>query len=381
MDTDTRAGARPLAGVKVLELTHVVAGPYCTQLMADAGAEVIKVESLSGDLGRQVPPLRNRSDGSTISSYCAGFNRGKRVLAIDLNLSEQRNVVLGLVDAADIVVDNYSPGALKKLGIDLREARVRRPSLITVSIGLYGSHDRVGHFANRKGFALTAEGESGVTWKMRDPEASPRAFVVPFADMVAGMSAYAAAVTALFDRGRNGSGTHIDISMVQVMNSMNTLGILDAQLGDPDELRQSPAGYGIFKTQDGFVTLAAVMHIAKLFGAMGRGDLLADERYATYTAQNQHVDEINALIKDWTSKLKTADIVQMLDAIGIPVGHVRSPAEIASTPDVMPEGFLKEIDGGSGGSLHIPSNPLGFDTSAQISLVDRFGKADLFFTT
>ena len=372
MDSDTRAGARPLAGVKVLDLTHVVAGPYCAQLMADAGAEVIKVESMSGDLGRQVPPLRKRSDGSTINSYGAGFNRGKRLFAIDLKSPEGRDVVLGMMDTADIVIENFAPGVLKGLGIDLGEARVRRPSLITVSISLYGSYERAGAFANRKGFALTAEGESGVTLRMRDPSVKPRAFKVPFADMVAGMSAYAAALTALFGRERSGLGAHLDISMVQAMNSMNTLGILDAQLGDPENLPQTPAGYGVFSTQDGFVTLAAVM---------GCEDLLADERYATFAAQSQHVSEINGIIEDWTSKLKTADIVQMLDAIGIPVGHVRSPAEISATPNIMPEGFLKEIDDGAGGTLRIPSNPLGFDTSTRISDFDKDGEAVRAFTT
>lgn len=371
------AQSQPLRGVKVVDFTHVLAGPYCTQLLADAGADVIKVEPMVGDMARFMPPLGKMPDGSLLSGAELGLNRGKRSIAVDMKSPGGRDLVIEMIDTADVVIESFAPGALRKLGIDLSAARLRRPSLITLSISLYGSHETAGELANRKGLAIIAEAESGVAWMHRDAAGKPPQQKVPFADMNTGLCAYSAIVTALFGRERSGEGKHIDIAMVKTMLSMATVSIVGSQIYDADNPQPNPACYGMFRAKDGYIALAAVQdtHFASLMEAMGRPDLAADERYRRGAARGQRVAEINDVIDDWTATLSSAELLDKLNKLGIPVGCVHAPSRISSEANLMPAGFLKSVDDGQGRTVHVPTNPLGFDTNSSFPKLDADGEA------
>lgn len=360
-----------------MDFTHVLAGPFCTQLMADAGADVIKIETAPGEMSRFLPPLRKFPDGSTVSTYETGVNRGKRSVAVDLKSQEGLDFVSGMIDSADVVIESFAPGVLARLGIDLSVARSRRPSLITASISLYGDPDTAGELANRKGLAVIAEAESGVTWVNRDAHDVPHAFMTPFADLSTGMCTYAAIMTAMIARAKSGFGTHIGMSMVKTMLSMNTVGLMNAQLMDPSLPMPTPAGYSMFETKDGFIALAAVQnaHFNALAKAMGRFEWLDDPDFKTIDLRAQRGTEINVIIADWMITRTSDELVQQLENMGIPIGYVRDPLDIAQRPELMPSGFLETIDDGAGNALSVPANPMGFRTGNVFPRFDEDGDA------
>src|ERR1700761_6587415 len=147
----------PLDGVRVVDFTHILAGPFCTQFMADAGATVVKVEPPGGEYARIRGPRRVGPDGTELSSYNAAINRGKRSIALDLKNPRGLEIALRLTDSADVIVENFAPGALARRGLNLRELRARNPKLITASISLYGGLESAGSLATRGGLAIVAE--------------------------------------------------------------------------------------------------------------------------------------------------------------------------------------------------------------------------------
>lgn len=368
---------KPLGGIRVMDFTHVLAGPYCTQLLADAGADVIKVEMQTGDMARFMPPVRRMPDGTMLSGCLMGVNRGKRSVAVDMRSPDDRDLVLRLIDTADIVIESFTPGAMRKLGVDLGEVRARRPSPITLSISLYGDEENVGDFASRKGLAIIAEAESGVAWMNRDDEGRPQYQKIPFADMGSGLAAYGALVTALYNRRASGTGRHIEISMVKTMLSMSTVAMVGAQIFDAQNPRPTPAAYGVFRSKDGDIALAALQdsHFSALAQAMGQPGLASDERYRHGGARNQRVEEVNAMIGAWTATQYSADLVDQLSAAGIPIGVVQSLAQIADEKDLMPKGFLKSVADGYGDVAQVPDNPLGYSTNVDFPALDRDGEA------
>lgn len=367
----------PLRGIKVVDFTHVLAGPFCTQLMADAGADVIKIETAPGEMARFLPPLRKMESGVTVSTYETGVNRGKRSVAVDLKSEEGRKFVLDMIDTADIAIESFAPGVLARLGIDFTAARQRRPSLITASISLYGSHDAAGDLANRKGLAIIAEAESGVTWVNRDEHDVPHAFMTPFADLSTGLCTYAAIMTALYARKQTDVGQHISMSMVKTMLSMNTVGLMNAQLADPTLPMPTPAGYAMFKTKDSYVAMAAVQnaHFDALAKAMGRTDLLGHPDYETIDMRAKQGTAINKLITAWTVTKTSDELVEELGAAGVPIGYVRDPLEIAENPELMPDGFLDMIEEDVGEPVRVPANPMGYQTSNRFPRFDADGDA------
>jgi crotonobetainyl-CoA:carnitine CoA-transferase CaiB-like acyl-CoA transferase len=351
-----------LDGVRVVDFTHILAGPYCTQLMADAGATVIKVEPPGGEWARVRGPRRVAGDGTTVSAYHAAVNRGKRSIALDLKHPLGLEVADQLIAGADVVIENFAPGALRRLGIDFTELRARHPRLITASISLFGGLDPGDPLRERGGLAIVAEAESSILGMTRDESGTPVALGFPLGDMATGLACYAAIVTTLLGRASTGVGGHLELSMIASLLAINARSVTSAQIDNFNPLALRSAGYGIFPTRDGFVAFGinsdSLFH--RLAGAIGDPRLTDDARFAEHTSRDEHADEVDAVIAEWTGSVTSAEAVERVAATGVPCGKVASAADVLEDADLRRLGFLERVDDGIGGTFDVPTNPLGF---------------------
>ena len=241
------SGDGPLTGIKVVDFTHIVAGPLCTELLADGGAEVVKVEPPAGEWARNRGPRVATPDGGTMSSYFAALNRGKQSVVLDLKTTAGSAIARQLVCDADVCIWNFRDGTLERLGLDPFEIRREHPRLITMAITFLGDTTSLPGPV-RPGLAIVAESESGHTAMHRDAQGMPVRGDLPIGDAATGMAAYGAVATALFARERTGTGRHLTISMVLSLLVLNSTGITGQQL-KPDGIELSEfgtAGYGLF---------------------------------------------------------------------------------------------------------------------------------------
>jgi len=354
----------PLHGVRVLDFTHVLAGPYCTQLLADAGANVIKVEPPGGEYSRVRGPRRQAADGATVSSYHAAINRGKRSICLDLRTPAGLSVAERLIATVDVCVENFAPGALTRRGIDFAQLRIRDPRLITVSISLYGGVEYADDLAARGGLAIVAEAESTIT-SMTTADGVPLKLGMPLGDMGTGVTAYGAVVTALYERERTGVGRHLDISMVKALLAINASAITGQQIAVDDPTDADVAGYGIFACADGFVAIGVNSDtlFTRIADAINRPELAQDPRYATYRERDSRIPEINAVISAWTAQRSADSVVERLFAYRVPSGRVATPESVLKNGALRGLGFFQEVQDGLGGTISTPANPMRFAQS------------------
>ena len=352
----------PLAGLRVVDFTHILAGPFCTQFMADAGATIVKVEPPNGEYARIRGPRRVGPDGTEVSSYNAAVNRGKRSIALNLKNPAGLGLARRLAASADVVVENFAPGALARLGLDFTALRAADPRLITASISLYGGLEFAGVLATRGGLAIVAEAESSITSMTRTREGEPLALGVPLGDMATGMAAYAAIASALFERERTGHGQHLDISMVRTLLALNACAVTGAQITQANLHDLRTAAYGIFPSSDGYVAIGVNNDslFRRFITAMGRPELADDPRYATYRERDLRSSEIDQVVAVWTSTLTSDEVISMISPSGVPCGKVATPADMLASSDYHELGFFQTVDDGIGGTIHTPGNPLGF---------------------
>ena len=359
------ATAGPLAGYVVLDFTQILAGPFTTQMFADAGATVIKVEPPGGEFSRIRGPKRTTAKGQIISSYSAAVNRGKRSICLDLKNPEGLRIAEQLIAQSDVVIENFTPGAFDRLGLGSKKLREARPELVTCSISLFGGFETAGDLAKRGGLSIVAESESSVAGMQRHKDGSPLPLGLPLGDMGSGMAAYGAIVTALLVRERTGVGQHVDISMVKTLLAFNAINITGEQIiaGQGVELRAlRTAGYGIFPAADGYVTIA--VNTDRLWGrlaeAMGQDWMAGDPRFAHYVERDKNIADVTAAITQWSSARSAAEVVETITRFGVPGGLVATPHDILSSDAIAELGFLEEVDDGLGRVIRVPGNPIGW---------------------
>jgi crotonobetainyl-CoA:carnitine CoA-transferase CaiB-like acyl-CoA transferase len=262
------------------------------------------------------------------------------------------------------VVENFAPGALDRLGLRLSELRAERPSLITCSISLFGRDDSVAEagLATRRALAIVAEAESsllGMLSQTRDTV--PAGFGFSLGDIVSGLAAYAAVVTALADRSRTSVGRHIDIAMARALLPLNSSAVIDAQFSPAADPQRTPAGYGAFATKDG--TVAFGINTDVLFGRLARVMdaewMLDDPRFSGYAERDSRKSEVEALIAAWCQGLATQEILERALAAEVPCGRVATPADIAGDEVYRAIGLVEQIGDGVGGQVMVPANPFG----------------------
>ncbi len=352
------AGDLLLEGVRVLDLSRVMSGPFCSAMLADLGAEVIKIEMPGrGDDSRHFGPF---ADGE--SAYFMLLNRGKKSMALDLKSG--RDVAVALAASCDVVVENFRPGVAKRLGLDYASLEPVNPRLVYASISGFGQD---GPLADRPAYDLIVQAMSGLMHVTGQRDGPPTAVGESVVDVCAGMFAAWGISTALFARERTGKGRYLDVAMLDSVYSM-MLTVLGIQFyADKSPVRigsRHPVTYPVdaFETADGHVVLVVTTDRAfqAFCKAIGRPDLATDERYRTNADRNANESALRSEIAAWTSRLPSEKVVETLDAIGIPAGPVLSVGDVADGEHIAYRKMSARIRHPSLGEIPLVRQPVLF---------------------
>ena len=337
--------ALPLEGVRVLDLTSVMAGPYCSMLLGDMGADVIKIESFpDGDTSRGfVPQIRGES-------YCfTVLNRNKRSLAIDMKSAKGRDIVQQLAKRADIITENFRPGVVKKLGLDYESLHLANPGLVYASMSGFG---QTGPYAGRGGYDIIAQGMSGIMMMTGEPGGRPAKVGIAMNDIASGVTALYAILGAYISRLRSGQGQYVETSLLEAglawsqweFGAFFGAGELPAPMGTR---HRRAAPYQAYRTSDGYVTVGA--NNEKLWRAFCEQvcespHWLSDPRYASNALRVQHADALQADIEAVFTSHPTAHWVEALDAAAVPGGPVYSYQQVFDDPHVKARAMVVEME-------------------------------------
>ena len=335
----------PLAGLRVVEATTTWAGPMCGCLLADYGADVVKVEHPQGEIARRSPPFLPGTD-PPLSFMHATVNRNKRSLALDLRDPRGRDVFLELAARADVVVQNFRPGTMDAWGLGYEAVRARRPDVVYVSIsgfGLYGpDHERVG-------YDPLAQAASGFLSLNGSPDGEPVKSPTFLADDLAGLHAAFATLAALRHREHTGEGQHIDVALLDAMLFQSTgyltLGAMDVPLPRLGNEFRIAAPANTYACLDGRVMAGVLLdsHWKKLASLIGRPESADDERFATALGRIARRAEVDGWLSEWAADRSVVQAVAELVAAGIPAAPVRSYAEAARDPHVQAREMLQSV--------------------------------------
>ena len=339
----------PLAGLKVLELARVLAGPWAGQILADLGADVIKVESPEGDNTRIWGPPWVEHGGETTSAYYHACNRGKRGVVADFRDEADLARVAELAAGADVVLENFKPGGLAKFGLDYDTLAKANPALVYCSITGFGQD---GPRRDEPGYDFVVQAMSGFMALTGEPEGEPMKMGVSISDLSCGLWAANAVQAALLMRYRTGKGQWIDMSLLdssvallanQAMSYLAT-GENPPRMGNA---HAQVSAYGVFPTSDGQVVLAPANDalFRKLLTVLGREDLLADERYATNAARVERRHEVDALIAEATAQWSREDLLATCAKAAIPAGPINEVDQVFADPQVQARGLRLDLDG------------------------------------
>lgn len=353
----------PLEGVKVVELSHLVAAPHCGMLMADEGAEVIKVEPPQGELSRSREPTRKLGP-HRVSGHFGACNRGKRSIALDLKADAGREVMRTLLAQANIFISNVRADALGRLGLHPDTLHEEFPHLIIVIISGFG-YKNAGPYEGRAGLAMVGEALSGSTGLARDHQGHPVWCGFALGDVTAGMTAHSAALLALRMQEKTGKGRVLDITLAESMLPMVGSPIVRNQV--TDETVKEAAGpnnyngvpYGTFKAKDGFVNLGVNNDRMwqKFCIGLGRPELGTDPRYALYLDRAARTAEVVRLTEEFTSQYTREELTEIFDKVDVPVAAILSIPETMANDYYALRGAFEMADDGIGGELQLPIDP------------------------
>lgn len=345
----------PLAGVRVLDLTRYLAGPFCTMLLGDYGADVVKLEPREGREFR--PPGARRDTYFFLSS-----NRNKRSVTLDLRRDEGRALFLRLLPRFDVVVENFRPGVMERLGLGADTLRERHPRLVYCGISGFGPD---GPYRGRPGFDQIAQGMSGFMSVTGTPESGPTRAGLAIGDLLAGIFAAHGVVLALLERERSGRGQVVDTSLLEAM-----VGILSWSAGMYFESGQAPgpAGqhhplsspYGRFRARDGYLNIAAgnPAMFGKLAAALGRPEWLDDPRFRGPVERVQHRDALTAAIEEALAHDDVEAWVARINEAGVPAGPVLDLAQVFADPQVLARQMRVSLPHPELGTFHTTGLPV-----------------------
>jgi CoA:oxalate CoA-transferase len=358
---------RPLEGTRVLDFSRVLSGPYCGRALADLGADVIKVEPPAGDLTRFAHPRRH-----SMSFYYAQQNAGKRNISLDLRRPEATELLLRLVATSDVLVENFRPGVMTRMGLGYEATAAANPRLVYASISGYGQG---GPWSGRRAYAVVIHAEMGLTRGHLDHRAAatgaPAAAVnEPYshADVYAGLHGVAGILAALLLRERTGRGQHVDVAMAASLLSVNERVQFELSGIDtgPEPPALSPGGSPLFATAGGhLVTVAGDPVASANFGLfcrlVGRPELADDPRFAEVEARAAHRYDLLAVIQDWVLGFDDLGALEAaLAEVRLPMGVVRSVPEVAASAWAAERGAIAEVSDRGGGTIRVPDAPWRF---------------------
>ena len=350
----------PLSGIRVIDLTRVLAGPFCTAMLADMGAEVIKIETPGvGD------PLRGQGamrDG--LSWYFANYNRNKRSLTLNLRSDEGKAVLTRLIEGSDVLVENYRPGVLAAMGFGEERLKAFKPDLVYCSISGFGT---TGPYRDRPSFDFIAQAMSGFMAVTGDKDGPPLRAGPPIGDLVAGLYGALGICAALVRRGRTGRGERVGASLQNGMVSLLAFlasnyfatGAVPARTGNDHPI---VAPYGLFRTKDGEVALAPSQEQSyqRLVDAIGAAELRRDPRFATNDLRVRNRAAINAAVEAKLAGGSTAEWIERLNAAGVPCGRVMGLPEVFDDPQVLEQQMVLQREHPGQGVVSMLGFPVKF---------------------
>lgn len=362
-----------LSGLRVLDLSRILAGPWCTQLLADYGADVVKVEKPAGgdDTRRWGPPFLDAADGDAVAAYFLCCNRGKRSLALDFSVDEGRAIVQRLAERVDVLVENYLPGTLARYGLDYASLSARNPRLIYCSITGFGQD---GPNAHRAGYDAMIQAEAGLMSLTGAADGEPMKVGIAVSDLMCGMYAATAILAALHERTRTGRGSRLDLALFDCQvawlanQGMNFLvgGAVPARHGTA---HPNIAPYQAFATADGHLMLAVGNddQFRRFCAAAGLAALADDPRFATNASRVAARDALTAIVAARLAEATTLHWLDRFDAAGVPAGPVNDLAAVFSHAQVEARGLRVDQPHPHWGTVPQVANPLRRDQRPQLA--------------
>lgn len=361
------AHAHVLDGIRVLDFTQFIAGPACTRLMAEMGADVIKLEHApGGDLCRVLPVIKDGRSG-----YFVQHNQGKRSVCLDMRTAEGNVIIRDLIAWADVVVENFSPGVIDRMGFGWADVHAINPSAIMCSISAFGQS---GPLHQLVGFDYIAQAYSGVTSMIGEPDGPPPIAGMAIGDVGTAITALAAINGALFHRERSrgdgpGKGQHLDISLLDFYFHCHEINVeVHSLSGGAIEPHRTGSHHamvapiGIFRAKTGYLVLVALGdQWSRVCRAMGREDLIQDPRFVDGPARMANQAELITLIEDWLASLESDEAgIEALQAERVPCAPVLSVADAMRHPHLIERGTVRQIDDRGVGPMAITGNPLRY---------------------
>ncbi|MBX6426328.1 MAG: CoA transferase [Variibacter sp.] len=352
---------KPLAGIRVIELANFIAGPLCGTLLADMGADVIKVEPPKGDFGRAMPPIRNDESISFVA-----LNRNKRSLVLDLKRPEAREVLMKLAARSDVFLEAYRPGALDKLGLGADAVRAVNPRIVYTSVSGFG---KTGPYRRRAGVNLIVEAFSGALSVTGEPGKMPTRPGIQTADVFGAMFATYATLASLIGAIRHNEGREADVSLVEASIAAAAWeaaeylvsGKIPQPLGNRHRLN---APYQLFETRDGRYLAIGTSNdpmFAKLMQVLGLEEHIGDPRFATYASRKANEEPLLALVEPAVRKRDSQELEAALIEAGIPCARVNNFKEVFEDPHMQARQILTEMDHPRLGKLRAVRNPILLD--------------------
>lgn len=349
-----------LSGYKVLDFTHVLAGPTATRLMAEMGADIIKVESPPlGDLARALPVHR---DGR--SAYFVQQNRGKKSICLNLKTAEARQVIHDLIKEVDVVIENFSPGVAERLGIGWETVHAINPRVVMCSISAFGQK---GPLAKLPGFDYIAQAYAGVTGMIGEPDAAPVLPMLGLGDVNTGTHAACAIGFALLHRERSGEGQYLDISLLDMYFHCHELNVQIFSLTGQVPMRSGHHHFavtplGLFKGKEHYICIIALDHQwTSVCNAVGRPELGADDRYNSNAKRCARAEEVITLIQTWVDTMPSDEaILAAMEEHHVPCAPVLTIPEVCKEPHMLQRGTVRTVSDPKFGEFQLPGMPLRF---------------------
>ena len=357
-----------LEGIRVLDLTRVLSGPFCTAILADMGADIIKVEHPEGgDLSRE-PSVSVNGE----SYYFMSLNRGKKGITLNLKSAQGRTILKQLAAKSDVIVENFSPGVMQKLGFSYDEIRQVKPDIIYLSISGFGQSSPL---ANLPAFDLVAQAMGGIMSINGHPDNPPTRVGVSLGDTSTALYAAFAVVTALYHRRIHGVGQHIDVAMVDSIFSLLEMSLFK-YLGQGDvpgrigSRHPTSYPYDVFRAADGYFVIATFDNagFGRLCEAMGQPALPSRKEFATDTIRGANAQALKEIIEAWAAALTVDEVIAILEAKRIPASPIYTIDQIAESEHIRVRQMLVDIEHPVAGSVRLPALPVKFsETPARIA--------------
>ncbi|CAG9212471.1 Acetyl-CoA:oxalate CoA-transferase [Paraburkholderia tropica] len=354
----------PLQGIRVIDFSRVLAGPLCSALLGDLGAEIIKIEPPGGDDYRAIGPFAEGESG-----LFSAMNRNKQSVVIDLKTDAGRALAQSLCAQADVVVENFRPGVAARLGIGYEALAARHPALVYASVSGFGQSGPESH---RPAYDIILQAMCGLMDATGAPDGEPTVIGESVSDVVSGIFASWGVLAALLARERTGKGTHVDVAMFDATLSLTatlvsryaTTGASQRRVGNR---HPSSAPFGAFRARDGHYVVAVLNNrlFARLAQAIGAPDLPDDARFASDSLRCEHEAALREHIESWSRELTVAQVNAALSEAGIPVAPIQSVRAALESEQARERGLLAEASSGDGKTVRLPRQPVKFSAYPQ----------------